>query len=75
MKIFGFPVVVFAEGKRYSSWCPQLDVASQGKTERSALSNLKEAVGLHLECLSQSDLKELKRSSPKITTIKVPMPA
>ena len=41
--------VVRKEGKLYVSWCPELDVASQGKSIKSALANLKEAVELYLE--------------------------
>jgi predicted RNase H-like HicB family nuclease len=31
------------------SWCPELDVASQGRTVEEALSNLREALELRLE--------------------------
>lgn len=41
--------VVRKEGKRYVSRCPELDVASQGPTIETALTNLKEAVELFLE--------------------------
>ena len=44
-----FDVVITKEGKLYSSWCPQLDVASSGKTVEEARSNLKEAIELYLE--------------------------
>jgi len=32
----------------YVSWCPELDIASQGKTVEEAILNLKEAVELYL---------------------------
>jgi len=41
--------VIRKEGDLYASWCPELDIASQWKTEEEALSNLKEAVELYLE--------------------------
>jgi len=40
---------VHREGKWYVSLCPELDVASQGRTVEEALANLKEAVELRLE--------------------------
>ena len=59
--------VVRKEGKLYVSWCPELDVASQGKTIESALSNLKEAVELYLE---DEDARPIE-GAPIITTIEV----
>ena len=40
---------VHREGPWFVSWCPELDVASQGRTVEEALSNLREAVELYLE--------------------------
>jgi len=37
------------EGDLFSAVCLELNVASQGKTEEEAISNLKEAVELYLE--------------------------
>jgi len=74
MKLLGFSVVVFPEGTSYSAWCPDLDVASQGDTLQGAISNLKEAVELHLECLSPSEIREIKKKQGTrlITTLEVP---
>jgi predicted RNase H-like HicB family nuclease len=41
--------VVRQEGKLFVSWCPELDVASQGKSLDESIENLKEAVELYLE--------------------------
>ncbi len=41
-------VVVKKEGSGYSAWCPELDVASQGKSIEEARKNLKEAVEVHV---------------------------
>lgn len=41
--------VIRKEGRLFVAWCPELDVASQGRTSASALKNLKEAVALYLE--------------------------
>jgi predicted RNase H-like HicB family nuclease len=44
-----FSAVVWREKKLYVAWCPELDVASQGKDVEHALGNLQEAVELYLE--------------------------
>ena len=59
--------VVRKEGKLYASWCPELDVASQGKSIESALENLKEAVKLYLE---DEDAHPVE-GAPLITTFEV----
>ncbi len=66
-----------SEGKSYSSRCPGLDAASQGETIKAAVSNPKEAVKLHLECLSDDELKKIrsKEGARFVTTMRVPLPA
>lgn len=59
--------VVRKEGRLYVSWCPDLDVASQGRTIEKALANLREAIELYLE---DEDAK-LPTSAPLITTLEV----
>lgn len=44
-----FPATVWCEGDWYVAQCLEVDVASQGRTEKEALSNLREAVELHFE--------------------------
>ena len=77
MTNIGFSVVVIPESESYSAWSPDLDIASQGDSVKEALANLKEAMELHLECLSHDELKEiLKRQGTKlIATLEVPLPA
>jgi len=41
--------VVWKEEELYVAWCPELDVASQGKRIGEALDNLREAIELYLE--------------------------
>lgn len=41
--------VIRKEGEQFSSWCPEVDVASQGRSVEEALANLREAVELYLE--------------------------
>ena len=44
-------LVVKKQGKRYSAWCPELDVASEGHSVEQAKLNLKEAVQCHVEAM------------------------
>jgi predicted RNase H-like HicB family nuclease len=44
-------VLVRKEGAQYSSWCPELDVASCGDTIEEACANLDDAMELYLETL------------------------
>ncbi len=46
------------EGNGYVSLCPELDVASQGKTIEEARCNLQEAVDLFLECASPEEVED-----------------
>lgn len=75
MKLLGFSAVIIPEGQSYSAWCPDLDVASQGGSVNEALSNLKEALELHLECLSPGELSEVKKrqGSRLTTTLEIPV--
>lgn len=49
LRVVEFSAVIRKEGRWFVAWCPELDVASQGRTSASALKNLKEAVELFLE--------------------------
>lgn len=53
-----FSSVVTREAKWYVADCPELEIASQGKTIESALENLREAIGLYLKD-EDSDLMRL----------------
>jgi predicted RNase H-like HicB family nuclease len=46
-------VVVRKEGNQYSSWCPELDVASSGERIEQAHENLKEAITCFVETYSE----------------------
>ncbi len=59
--------VINKENNLYTAWCPELDIASQGKSIEEAIENLKEAIELYLE---DEDAK-LRYSSPLVTTIEV----
>lgn len=63
-----FSAIIHEEGKWHVSWCPELDVASQGETVEEAIENLKEAVELYLE---DEDVKAPAGGSILTTTIEV----
>ena len=44
-----FTASVWPEGDWFVSQCLEVDIASQGETEKEALSNLREALELHFE--------------------------
>jgi predicted RNase H-like HicB family nuclease len=57
MKHGTFTAVLEREGKEFVALCPELDVASQGKTVEIAMANLREAVELFLECASPGEIE------------------
>ena len=59
--------IIEREGDRYVALCPELDVASQGTTVEEAVSNLREAVELFLECASPEELKRRVHSEVFVT--------
>jgi predicted RNase H-like HicB family nuclease len=60
--------VLWKEGKLHVAWCPELDIASQGRDIEHALSNLHEAVELYLE---DEDAAVPKGRSAIVTTLSV----
>lgn len=65
----GLSAVVWREEGIYTALCPELDVASQGKSVEEALMNLKEALELYLE---DEDVEEpSKAEAPIVTIVKV----
>ena len=75
-KTLSFPVILIPEEKGYSCFCPELDVASQGETVDEGLKMLKEAMELHLSCLTPVELQEIKarKGARLIATIEVSVP-
>lgn len=63
-----FSALLWKEGKLQIAWCPELDVASQGKKVEDALANLREAIDLYLE---DEDAKIPTDRSPILTTLSV----
>ena len=59
------------EGDGYVSLCPELDVASQGRTIEEARCNLVEALELFFETADPSEIQQRLRSEVYITPIEV----
>jgi len=53
MAYFSYSILVRLEGKEYASWCPELDVASSGKTIEKACANLKDAIDCFIETYAE----------------------
>ena len=53
----------------YVAWCPDVDVASQGKSVEEALNNLKEAIELYLE--DEDAIIPKERPTTILTTVSV----
>ena len=51
-------VVVTKEGNQYSSWCPELDIASCGDSPENAIRNLGDALKLYVDTLEEEGERE-----------------
>ena len=67
MKTLNLTAVLEREGDGFVSLCPELDVASQGRTVEEALANLKEAVELFLECAAPEEVQQRYKSEMFVT--------
>jgi predicted RNase H-like HicB family nuclease len=63
-----FTASIWREGKWYVAQCLEVDVASQGRSEKTALKNLTEALVLHFSPPAAS-------LTPKVKPIKVALRA
>ena len=59
------------EGDEYVSHCPQLDIASQGKTIEEARDNLKEALQLFFQTASAEEINNRLHSELFITQVEI----
>ncbi|MGH7267278.1 MAG: type II toxin-antitoxin system HicB family antitoxin [Candidatus Rokuibacteriota bacterium] len=62
-----YTAILEREGDLYVALCPELDVASQGSTVEDAVTNLKEAVELFLECADPAEIKDRLHSEVFVT--------
>ena len=67
MKTLNLTAVLEKEGDGFVSLCPEVDVASQGRTVEEALANLKEAVELFLECAAPEEVQQRYKSELFVT--------
>jgi predicted RNase H-like HicB family nuclease len=67
MKTLNLTALLEKEGDGFVSLCPEVDVASQGRTVEEALANLKEAVELFLECAAPEEVQQRYKSELSIT--------
>ena len=56
-----FTASIWQEGKWYIAQCVEIDIASQGKTKKEALANLREALELHFEEPQATILPEIEK--------------
>ncbi|MDX8401263.1 MAG: type II toxin-antitoxin system HicB family antitoxin [Mariprofundaceae bacterium] len=63
--------VIEREGDGYVSLCPELDIASQGKTVAEARENLREALELFLECAPKDEIASRLHGEVYVTQLEV----
>lgn len=59
------------EGDGYVSFCPELDIASQGVTIEEARANLKEALELFFETASADEIKNRMHDEVYVTRVEI----
>ena len=62
-----FTAVIKREGNSYTSFCPEVDVASQGDTVQEASANLREAVELFFESASPDEISKRLHNEVYVT--------
>lgn len=68
-----FTAIVEREGGGYVALCPEVDVASQGRTVSEARANLKEALTLFLETAPAEETDRRMCREVHVTRIEVPV--
>ncbi|MGA9119637.1 MAG: type II toxin-antitoxin system HicB family antitoxin [Bacteroidota bacterium] len=66
-----FTAIIEREEDTYVSLCPELDIASQGKTVEEARLNLKEAIELFFESASSQEVRDRMHDEIFITRVEV----
>jgi predicted RNase H-like HicB family nuclease len=62
-----FEVIVYQEGNAYVAQCLNVDVASEGDTEKQALANIREALELYFE--GESDQEVMSVTHVKVANL------
>jgi len=63
--------IIEREGSSYVSFCPELDIASQGDTIREARENLREALELFFETASAEEIQQRLHDEIYITRLEI----
>lgn len=71
MKRRQLTAIIEREGSGYVSFCPELDIASQGKTITDARDNLKEALELFFETASKEEIQTRLHEEVYITQVEI----
>jgi len=66
-----FTAVIERDEDWYVALCPELDIASQGRSVEEARCNLIEAIELFFEAASPSEIRERTRSEVFVTQVGV----
>ena len=66
-----FTAVIEREDDGYVSLCPELDIASQGKSVEEARKNLIEAIELFFESASKQEIRDRLHNEVFITRLEV----
>jgi predicted RNase H-like HicB family nuclease len=66
-----FTAVIEREGDEYVALCPELDIASQGKTVEEARRNLTEAIELFVETASAAEIEQRLHTEVYVTRLDV----
>ena len=56
--ILNYNAIITREGDIFVSWCPELDIASQGNSKDEARYNLKEALDLFIEAADPLEVQK-----------------
>lgn len=67
-----FNIIIEKENGMYVSFCPELDIASQGSTIEESRLNLKEAIELFFETASETEIsRRTKKEESYISQLEV----
>lgn len=72
MQLRQFTAIIERDEDWYVALCPELDIASQGKSVEEARQNLIEAIELFFEVASPSEIRERIHSEVFVTQVGVP---
>ena len=64
-------VIIEREDDGYVSFCPEIDIASQGNSIAEARDNIREALELFFECASHEEKKRRLHTEIFITQVEV----